>query len=221
MGIGYGPRWTTKNSPASNVQEIINRFPQAKDGFYWINFESIGPQFVYCILNPNINGGGWMSLNSIISPQISQNHGTNATWETNTESRLMGKNFNILKVNVEERNCGDPSFYELKSPSVHGISYTETMLLMERISTIGQCSAITDQTDAGWYTGPAYSGSYTSSGMCTWGDGVFANNCCGAQNMTGLKPYWVILGSGTNPSLRYSVQCAGGTGIHYHMWFVK
>jgi hypothetical protein len=29
------------------------------------------------------------------------------------------------------------------------------------------------------------------------------------------------LGSGSNSQLRYQVQCAGGTGKHYHMWFVK
>ena len=94
-------------------------------------------------------------------------------------------------------------------------------MLMERVSTIGQCSGIIGQTDAGYYTGPIYNGSFTSSGMCTWGDGNFVGGCCGAQNMSGLKLYWVLFGSGTNPDLKYKVECAGGSGQHYHMWFIK
>jgi hypothetical protein len=126
-----------------------------------------------------------------------------------------------LNVTVQEGDCGSPKYYQLRSPSVNGINYTQTMLLIQRVTTIGQCSYITDTVSNGYYTGPEYTGTYTSSGMCTWGDGNFANACCDAQNMTGLKTYWVLIGNGTNPSLTYQVQCAGGSGQHYHMWFVK
>jgi hypothetical protein len=220
MGVYAGPCFTTKSFPAPNVQWIKNNFPAAKDGYYWINFSTIGPQFVYCILDTNINGGGWMGLNSTISPQTS-NISTSSTWIKNTNNRLKPVNMDLLSIDVVETGCGGTSFYQLKSPSDWGISYTETMLLMERVSTIGQCSAITGQSSAGYFNTSEYFGSFTSNGMCLWGDGIFANTCCGAQNMTGLKPYWIILGSGTNPDLRYSVMCAGSSGLHYHMWFVK
>jgi hypothetical protein len=217
----YGIKWTTKNNPVDNVSEILQRFPNAKDGFYWINFDNIGPQHVYCILNPSVNGGGWMSLNSIISPQIDKKYNMNSTWIRNRENRLIGKNYNILDVNVDERGCNDPSHYELQSPSVNGLMYTQTMLLIERVSTIGQCSTITGNSSNGWYDGPDYDGVFNSFGMCNWGNGIFSNACCDAQNMTDLKKYWVIFGSGNNHSLRYSVSCAGGSGKHFHMWFVK
>jgi hypothetical protein len=220
MGVYGGPSFTKETFPAPSVQWIMNNFPAAKDGYYWIDFDTIGPQFVYCILDTNINGGGWMGLNSNISPQIS-NTSTTSTWIKNTNSRLKSVNMDLLNVNIFETGCGGTSFYQLKSPSDWGVSYTQTMLLMERVSTIGQCSGITGGTASGYFDTQEYSGSFTSNGMCLWGDGTFANACCGAQNMAGLKPYWIMLGSGTNPNIRYQVSCAGGSGLHYHMWFVK
>jgi hypothetical protein len=161
-----------------------------------------------------------MGVTSELSPQIA-NLGSSASWETNTNRRLQSVNSQVLNVTVQEGDCGSPKYYQLRSPSANGINHTQTMLLIQRISTIGQCSYITDTVSNGYYTGPEYTGTYTSSAMCTWGDGNFANACCGAQNMSGLKTYWVLIGSGTNSSLTYQVQCAGGSGQHYHMWFVK
>jgi len=220
MGAYAGPAFTNETFPAPNVQWIMNNFPAAKDGYYWINFSTIGPQFVYCILDSSVNGGGWMGLNSTISPQIS-NTSTSSTWVKNTDKRLKTVNMDLLSVNVAETGCGGTSFYQLKSPSDYGISYTQSMLLIERINTIGQCSLITGQQSSGYFDATEYTGSFTSNGMCLWGDGIFANACCGAQNVSGLKPRWIMLGSGTNPNLRYQVSCAGGSGTHYHMWFVK
>lgn len=199
---------------------LRDRYPTLPNGNYWIDFDGIGPQLVYCILDSAVEGGGWVAVNSTISPQV-ENVSTTSSWETNSSSRLIANNTGILNVSIVEVNCGVTSYYQLQSPSVFGFQYTNTMLLMERITTIGQCSAISNGFKSAWYNGPEFSGSYTENGMCLWGDGVFANPCCGAQNMTGLKPYWVIFGSGTNPLLRYSVTCGGGTGQHYHMWFVR
>ena len=203
-------------NPANSASAILSDNPSAPDGYYWIN-TTLGPRQLYCIMSL----GGWMGITSEISPQIA-NLSTSASWESNTSGRLQSANPQILNVTVQEGNCGEPTYYSLRKPSDVGISYTQTMLLIERITTIGQCSYITNTTANGWYNGPVYSGSYTSNGMCLWGDGVFANACCGAQNMTNLKPYWVIFGGGgSNFDLTYQVQCAGGTGQHYHMWFVK
>lgn len=203
-------------NPANSASAILSSNPSAPDGYYWIN-TTLGPRQLYCIMSL----GGWMGITSEISPQIA-NLSTSASWESNTSGRLQFANPQILNVTVQEGNCGAPTYYSLRKPSEVGINYTQTMLLINRISTIGQCSYITNTVSNGWYNGPVYSGSYTSSGMCTWGDGIFANDCCGAQNMTNLKPYWVIFGQGgSNFDLTYQVQCAGGTGQHYHMWFVK
>ena len=131
MGIGYGPRLTTRESPAPSVSWIMTNYDYAKDGYYWIDFNTIGPQFVYCILDTNFHGGGWMALNSTISPQISNANNTKATWSSNRGRKTLRKdNIYTIKVDVNEINCGGSSFYQLKSPSDYGINYTNTMLLI-------------------------------------------------------------------------------------------
>jgi hypothetical protein len=202
-------------NPANSAAAILLVNPSATDGYYWIN-TNLGPKKLYCIMSQ----GGWMGVTSEISPQIS-NLSTSASWESNSLGRLQGSNSQILNVLVQEGNCGAPTHYQLQNPNTVGISYTQTMLLIQRVSTIGQCSEISNGGANGWYNGPTYLGTYTSYGMCNWGDYVFANNCCDAQNVVNLKTYWVMFGNGTNPNLRYQVQCAGGSGQHYHMWFIK
>jgi len=205
----------TKLNPADSAVAILSSNPGAPDGYYWIN-TSLGPRKLHCLMSL----GGWMGMTSELCPQTS-NVETSGSWETNTDGRLQRENFSILNVNVVEGGCGNVKYYQLQNPSNVGLNYTQKMLLIERVSTIGQCSSISNGSGNGYYSGPEYQGSYTSAGMCTWGDGNFANTCCGAQNMTGLKRYWVMLGTGTNPNLYYQVQCAGGSGQHYHMWYIK
>jgi hypothetical protein len=201
--------------PASSAVAILAENPNAQDGYYWIN-TNLGARRLYCLMSQ----GGWMGMTSELCPQTA-NLSTSASWETNTSGRLQISNESILNVTVVESTCGSPTYYQLQNPSTVGLNYTQTMLLIERISTIGQCSAIANGSNSGYYDGPEYTGSYTSAGMCTWGDGNFANACCDATFTSNLKPYWILLGSGSNPSLYYQVQCAGGTGQHYHMWFIK
>jgi len=212
---------TIPSLPATNATAILSANPAATDGFYYIRFGTFGVKRVYCIMNSAIEGGGWMGVTSDMCPQI-ENNASGATWETNSSSKLQTYNPQILNVSVTETGCGGSSFYKLKNPNDYGFSYTNTMLLMERVGTIGQCSGISGGGGTGWYNGPVYAGSYTGAGMCTWGDGIFAAGCCGTTNLSGLKIYWIMLGSGTNPDMRYSVQCGtGSTGQHYHMWFIK
>lgn len=206
--------------PATSAAAIMSANPSATDGFYYIRFGTFGVKRVYCIMNSAINGGGWMGVTSDMCPQV-ENNSTSAAWETNSSNKLQTPHSQILNVNVVEAGCGGSSFYRLKNLNDYGFSYTNSMLLMERVSTIGQCSGISGGGDTGWYNGPVYAGSFTGAGMCAWGDGIFVNACCGAQNMSGLKTWWIMFGSGTNPELRYKVECAGGSGQHYHMWFVK
>lgn len=215
---------TIPNLPASSASAIMSANPDAKDGFYYIKFGTFGVKRVYCIMNSSINGGGWMGVTSDLCPQV-WNSRTSASWESNTSSnRLQKGNPQILNVNVVEYDCGGGwtgSSYRLKNLNDYGYTYTNTLMLMERVSTIGQCSNTIGQTDAGYYSGPKYNGSFTSYATCTWGPNPFANACCSAANMSGLELYWVFLGTGTNPDLQYKTECAGGSGQHYHMWFIK
>ena len=229
MGFHVGPAFTTRSFPAPSAKWIVDNYPAAKDGYYWIDFDTIGPQFVYCIMDKNINGGGWMALTPTISPQIN-NISTSSTWIKNTDGRLNSGNPNLLIVDIVGADCSTESFYQLKSPSDYGINYTTTMLLMERISTIGQCSETNEfgtYPIAGYFDGPVYSGSYTGNGTCTWGDGKWAGPYPNTS-VTGLKNYWILLSQGydtnANPPIRYGTRCSSATsdlGQHYHMWFVK
>ena len=203
--------------PANSASEIMSANPEAESGTYWIN-TNLGPQLLYCILDPAVQGGGWMGVNENIAPYTG-NVATTAVWEDNN-NYLESSNTSVLNVTIQEIGCSGTSYYQLGNPSDQGINYSSTMMLMYRVSTLGQCSSIGGGT-TGYYDGQNFTGNYTSAGMCTWNDGNFANECCGAQNMTGLKPYWVMFTNGTNKDLEYSTRCAGGNGTHYHMWFVK
>lgn len=47
-----------KAAPSALAIKIAN--PSATDGTYYINLPTVGVQQVYCIMNSNYNGGGWM-----------------------------------------------------------------------------------------------------------------------------------------------------------------
>ncbi len=208
----------TQETACVSGSQLIIDFPNSSDGIYWVQ-STIGPVQTYIITNPSFDGGGWMSLTPDLNPQIG-NVSTTSSWETNTSGRLEANCPYILNATVVETSCGGTSYYELKPPSLVGWKYNKAILLMERVTTIGQCSRVVNNYFAGWYNGPLYRGVATSAGMCTWADGNFANACCGAQNMTNLKVWWIIKGGSTD-RLNYSVRCAGGSGTHYHQWFVK
>lgn len=208
----------TPETACISGKQLIEDFPNSPNQAYWVQ-SIIGPIQTYIITNSAFDGGGWMSLTPQTSPQI-DNVLTSSSWETNSSNRLEASCPHILNVNIVETSCVGTSYYELKSPALIGWKYNKAIMLMERINTIGQCSRVPNDYFAGWYNGPLYRGVATTAGMCTWGDGNFANACCGAQNLTGLKIWWVIK-AGTNDRINYSVRCAGGSGTHYHQWFVK
>ena len=45
---------------AYSASRIVENFPELGDGVYWINLPEVGPTQVYCILNTDCAGGGWM-----------------------------------------------------------------------------------------------------------------------------------------------------------------
>lgn len=204
---------------AANSKSIKTNTGTVQDGFYWVTISGT-PTKVFCLMDNKFDSGGWMAVTSTISPQTS-NAIASAAWESNAGARLDNRVTQILNVSIVGVNCGGNSFYLLRNPSAVGVSYSESLLLMERVSTIGQCSAITAGVFSGWFSGPLWAGAANSSGACLWDNGVWANVCCDSNNMANLKKYWAFKSLGTNPDLRYNTQCGGDNGQHYHMWFVK
>ena len=45
---------------AASAQAIRDLTGTTTDGLYWIDLPTVGPKQVYCLMNPNANGGGWM-----------------------------------------------------------------------------------------------------------------------------------------------------------------
>lgn len=62
----------TENNPATSAQELVNA-NITTDGVYWIKASGTAPlQQVYCILNPAVDGGGWMVIsNNAAKGQVS------------------------------------------------------------------------------------------------------------------------------------------------------
>lgn len=47
---------------APNAKYIQTAFNNSTDGVYWINLPFVGPKQIYCLLNPAVDGGGWMMM---------------------------------------------------------------------------------------------------------------------------------------------------------------
>jgi len=50
----------TRNRAAPSAKFIQQAYKKTTDGVYWINLPTVGPTQIYCIMNPDVGGGGWM-----------------------------------------------------------------------------------------------------------------------------------------------------------------
>lgn len=179
------------------------------DGYYWVKQRNGTPVQVYCIMQ-NIDGGGWMRLNS-----------STASWShTNGSSSWSGET-RIVNFTQNVPNCAGATQYTMTNT----LNFTEYRLLLQRITSIGQCSGWTNQTDSGYYDQAVpYNGTYTSYGMCNWGDGIFAKGCCDPSlGGPSQRYYWVIKGSSgtSNYSIVHSLNCTSESGQRYEVWWVR
>lgn len=226
--LGFQNSGLTPETAGTSASQIKADYPYSVDGYYWIK-TNIGPVQIYCIMRSEVQGGGWMGLNEIIAP-ISIYANTTPKWTNNLSSTLEAENRSVIDVSITGTGTCSRSvtYYTLQSPSVVGINYTNVILLMHRVTTIGQCSAITINggtgVDAGWYPGSRYTGVYTSASTCTWDaspGGVWSQPCCATGMTTTQKSYWILRATGANMPINWDQACANDSGQHIHMWFVK
>jgi hypothetical protein len=88
----------TPSTAAISASQIMLDYPNSPSGVYWIDLPTVGPTQTYCILDPAINGGGWMMMMKATRGatfQYSSNYWTTA---------------NTLNVNQTNRNDGDAKF---------------------------------------------------------------------------------------------------------------
>ena len=177
------------------------------DGFYWIKNRSGTPVQVYCIMQ-NIDGGGWMRL-----------EGSLASWSHTNGSSSWSGSTRIVNFSQNVPGCGGATQYTMTNT----LNFTEYTLLFQRVTSIGQCSSWSNQNFSGWYD-PPYTGTATSYGMCTWGDGVWARACCNPSlGLSTQKLYWAVKGfnSGGNYSITHTLNCTTESGQRYEVWWVR
>ena len=99
LGINDG---STSALAADSARDIMNVYLQtgrvATDGVYWINLPNVGPRQIYCLMNPNAAGGGWMMA-------MKATRGTTFNYSS---SYWTGNN--ILNPTDNTRNDGDAKF---------------------------------------------------------------------------------------------------------------
>lgn len=178
------------------------------DGFYWIKNRSGVAVQVYCIMQ-NIEGGGWMLLDS-----------TNSTFSHFVGSSSWSGSTRIVNFTQNDGGCAGVNQYNMTNT----LNFTDYRIQVQRVSSIGQCSGWTNQTDQGYYDHAVpYNGTYTSSGMCTWGDNVYAYGCCNASLGAPLKNYWIVKGANVagNYTVTYRLACTAESGTNYQTWWVR
>ncbi len=186
--------------------DIKTKYSQAASGQYWIDVDGTGIEPIIAVDCDMVSdGGGWTALNANLA-SIVVNKGT-AAWNG---SDVVGTGYGTsCSVNVKQ--------YDITSVK---IPYNNVTTLLHRTTSILQCSSIGGGS-TGYYN-PPYGGSYTSFGMCNWADGVWANPCCSATDMTGLKLDWVFKWAGYNGALYYNTSCSSSdTGQFVMRWYVK
>ena len=50
----------SEETAAPSAKHILDTYGTTENGVYWINLPFVGPTKVYCIMDPNCSGGGWM-----------------------------------------------------------------------------------------------------------------------------------------------------------------
>jgi hypothetical protein len=51
---------SSSSNLAASAEEVKYYYPDAPDGLYWINLPGVGAKQVFCVMNANWAGGGWM-----------------------------------------------------------------------------------------------------------------------------------------------------------------
>lgn len=105
---------------APSAYYLTNNLGKTTDGVYWIDLPTAGPTQVYCILDPAINGGGWMMA-------MKSTRGTTFNYTANYWNTI-----NTLNPTQNNRNDGDAKFN-----TMNYFQSKDIMALWPDITTVG------------------------------------------------------------------------------------
>src|SRR5210317_2145710 len=95
---GAGRDGSTAAKAGDSAEQILTDYPSSQDGVYFINLPTVGATPVYCIMDTNHDGGGWMMA---LKGTRGTTFGYNANyWTTN----------NTLNSGATNRSNGDAKF---------------------------------------------------------------------------------------------------------------
>ena len=115
--------------------------PRFINGYYWVNIENVGPQFIYCIMDKSYFGGGWMlAMRSVIgSKNFSYNseHFTKPTTLNNKPDNINNINSSLNSIDYNISSIGnhiynsnlDPDIYDAKFETFNNTSSSEWMAI--------------------------------------------------------------------------------------------
>ena len=135
----------------------------------------------------------------------------------------------------QHSECGpspSSSYYMIQGPNRLELYYSQYMVLIERVSSISQCSQIYDHSltppqagYSGYYTGHNYNGISTENCMCCWSERNGGLNCAPSFGcaLQGGKVYWIqtALSMSNLEDFYFGYKCGLCAGQQYHMWFIK
>lgn len=106
------------------------------------------------------------------------------------------------------------------------VPYTEMVIVMNRLSGVGQCMTWETNSriayDTGYWTTPTYNGRYIPYGQCNWGDFIWAKGT-NSNDISGIQNNWVIRLKNMLPGeqVRLRMACHSASGTHNYTFYVR
>jgi hypothetical protein len=139
---GAGADGSTAAKAGDSAEQILADYPGSQDGVYFINLPTIGPTPVYCLMDSNHDGGGWMM--ALKAQQGYTFSYTDSYWTQN----------NTLNSGATNRSTGDAKF--------DTFNYFSALHLLAVFPDIGAGGSYSYDGKWTWLQKPIYGGSSTT-----------------------------------------------------------